>query len=128
MKHIVTLKAKELIKPSTDKSQEDSEPFQDKIKSFLKPFEMASDKRTYYTLLVCMIFLAIKHNHMKIIKGLKFEPKIEEFMIQQAKKFKTINDNKTKGIGWEEIYSHPVFGLGKTLFYADQTIQDIFFK
>ena len=125
---LVTLKAKELIKSPTGKSQEDIDSFEDKIKSFLKPFEMASDKRTYYTLLACMIFLAIKQNHIKIIKKLKFEPKIHEFMTQQAKKFKTINNNKTKGVEWIEIYTHPVFALGKTLLYSDYKMQDAFFK
>ena len=128
MKHIVTLKAKKLIKSPTAKSEEDSKQLQDKVKNFLNSFEMASDMRTYYILLACMIFLAIKHNCLKSIRKLKFEPKVEDFMIQQVKKFKTMNGNKTKGIGWTEILTHPVFSLGKALFYEDECVQDIFFK
>ena len=127
LKHIVSWKTKELVDSLPAKVRKDPFSIHAKIKHFLQSFQMAHDLRTYYTLLSCMLFLAKKRTYMDFIKKLNFEPKVYDWMVKEARKFKNLNDNKTKEIEWREIFNHPIFSLGKRLFYTEEHMQTSFF-
>ena len=98
-----------------------------KIKSFLRPYDLAQDYETYYTLVACILFLSMRRTYAKFIQMLPLEPEVQNMMINKAEEFKEINDNKTSRIKWSSILGHPLFGLAKSLFYKDRQSQDVFF-
>ena len=127
LRYIVTQKVKQLISSLPKKLQKEPVSVHAKLSVFLQKFLMAHDLRTYYVLLSCMIFLAMKHSYLKFIEKLNFEPGVHKYMVEETNKFKKMNMNKTRDIKWDEILLHPIFCLGKSLFYKQEAIQDSFF-
>ena len=127
LRQIIFQKTKMLITSLPVNLRNDPVCVHAKIKSYLWSFEQARDYRTYYTLLPCMLFLAMKRSYAKFIKTLCFDSEIMKFMAKQVKTFKSFNENKTGGIQWRDILCHPVFSLAKDLFYKEEEMQNIFF-
>ena len=95
LRQIVAKKTKNLINSLPARLRTDSVSVHAKIKRYLCSFELAHDLRTYYTLLSCMVFLAMKRSYTKIIKTPCFSTDVVKFMTKQVKAFQSFNENKT---------------------------------
>ena len=127
LRQIIIQKTNELKQSLPARFRKEPISIHAKIKSFLRPYDLAQDYETYYTLVACILFLSMRRTFTKFIQTLPLEPEVQNMMINKAEEFKEINDNKTSSIKWSSILGHPLFGLAKSLFYKDRQSQDVFF-
>ena len=128
LKQIVAWKTKQLIEALPAKQRRDPVHVVEAIKNYLLKFEMSHDKNTYNTLLSCMLFMYMKRSYATFFKKLSLGAKEIKNMMKMAKTFKSMNKNKTSKVEWRFILYHPIFCLGKSLFYQEEEMRSAFFK
>ena len=71
--------------------------------------------------------MSMKRKYSELFKRLFSDPKERKYMMNLTETFKSMNENKTSLVEWDFIRHHPIFCLGKNLFYKEEEMKSEFF-